>query len=153
MLDAGLALVLVLFFVRGLLRGMIRELAGLVGVVLGIFCAGKFYQALTPHIKTFISSTDWSGIVAWISIFAAVLVLVTIVAVLLRKFMNLTFTAWLDHVLGAATGAAKGVLLCAIGLAVLERLVPEPLFLKSSILAGYIEQLTAVVRAHLPAFL
>lgn len=152
LLDAGLALVLVLFFVRGMLRGMVRELAGLVGIILGILCAGRFYPVLAPYVKTFINDPLWVTVLSYVGILAAVMIAVSLAALLVRKFMSLTFTAWIDHVLGAVLGAALGLLLCSLALVLLERLVPDSHFLRSSMLAGHIEQLTAIVRSHLPEF-
>ena len=152
-LDAGLGCVLVLFLARGLLRGMIRELAGLVGLLVAFVLAGRLYPQLTPHLGGVISDKDTAAVAAYVIVFMGVMILVTLCAVLLRRFMTLTFTAWFDHLLGGVVGAVKGLLLCAIALAIMERLVPDSPFLTESSLAPYIAQITTIVRSHLPAFL
>ena len=152
-LDAGLCVVFVLFTVRGLLRGMLRELAGLVGLFLGFILAGRFYPQLAPHLGSVISSPNIASTVAYALIFIGTMILVSLVAVLLHRFMTMTFTGWLDHLLGGAVGAAKGFFLCAVALAIMERLVPESPFLTESALAPHVAKATTLVRGYLPAFL
>lgn len=153
LLDAGFGIVLLLFLVRGLLRGMVQEIAGLVGLFAGFFFAGRFYTRLVPQIRQVIADPDWAAAAAYAAIFVAVLVLVALMAAVLRKFMNLTFTSWLDHLLGGVVGGGKGVLLCAVALAIMTRLVPGSPFLKDSLLAKHIEYITLWARSLLPAFL
>ena len=81
------------------------------------------------------------------------LLLVALAAAIFRKFLNITFTSWLDYLLGAVVGAAKGLLVCAIGLAILQRLVPKSPFLMKSALAVHISALSDFARSLLPPFL
>ncbi len=153
LLDAGLCVVLLLFIVRGLLRGMAREAAGLVSIVLGFFIAGRMYPKLMPYLVELVGNPNWRAGIAYVMIFALVLIVVAVFAVILRRFMTLTFAVWLDLVLGGAVGALKGLLLCAVALAVLKHLVPESPFLSTSTLMPYIDDIIQWVRGHLPAFL
>ena len=41
--DIVLAVLLLLFVVRGLVRGLIKELAGFIGLLLGFFTAARYY--------------------------------------------------------------------------------------------------------------
>ncbi len=152
-LDIGFGIVLVLFLVRGLLRGMVQELAGLIGLFAGFFLAGRFYMQLAPHLNSLVGDRDWAAGLAYGLIFLGTLVAVAICAALLRKFMSFTFTSWLDHLLGGVVGGGKGVLLCAIALAVMNRFVPDSPFLKNSLLAPHIDAITVFARSLVPAFL
>ncbi len=153
LLDGGFALILVLFVVRGLLRGMINEVAGLVGIFLGFFVAERYYPKALPHVQGFITETSWATIVAYLVVFAATLVVVAIIAIAIRKFMSLTFTAWLDHVGGGIVGGAKGLLICSLALALLEMFQPNSPFLKNSILAQHVSSITSIIREYLPKIL
>ena len=152
-LDLGFALVMLLFVVRGLLNGLMREVAGLAGVLLGFFMAGRWYTVLAPKLSRFVGNPDTAGMVAYGLIFVGVLVGVVIVASLLRKAMQVTFTAWLDHLCGGAVGAAKGFLICALGLALMHKLVPESGLLKTSLLAPHVDEAVTFARSLLPAFI
>ncbi|MDR2075854.1 MAG: CvpA family protein [Desulfovibrio sp.] len=153
LLDAGFALVLVLFLARGLLRGIARELVSLAGLVLGLWAAGSFYPHLVPSLIPAIANEKIAAAVAYALVFLAAFLLVLLLAALLRKFMTLAFAPWLDHLLGGIVGTAKGLLLCAVAMALLEHLTPESPFLQESLLAKRITEVSALVKAHLPAFL
>lgn len=152
-LDAGFALVIGLFLIRGFIRGMIIELIGLIGVVLAFTLSGRLYPLLQPHVKGFISNSDWATGVSYALAIAAILVAVSLAGRLLRKFMTLTFTDWLDHLMGGVTGGAKGLFFCAIALALITRFTPDAPFLKTSKLAIHIDTVTKIVYSFLPDFI
>ena len=153
LLDVGFAILLLLFLVRGLLRGLVQEIAGFVGIFLGLFLSGRYYPQVAPQFAGIIDNPDWAAGAAYALIFAVVLLLVALAAAIFRKFLNLTFTSWLDYLLGAGIGAAKGLLVCAIALAILQRLVPKSPFLHKSMLAVHISALSDFARSLLPPFL
>ena len=152
-LDLGIGILAVLFLLRGLLRGFIHEVAGLIGIFLGLFLAGRYYPLLMPQFIGVIENSRWAASLSYIAIFVLALIVVALCAALLKRFMALTFTARLDSLLGALVGLAKGVFVCAIVLALMQRFVPDSPFLKDAILPGYIDGLVALARSLLPAFL
>ncbi len=152
-LDLGFALVMLLFVVRGLLNGLLREVAGLAGVFLGFFLAVRWYTVLASKLSKYVTDPDTAGMVAYGAIFVGVLLAVVVLAALLRRAMQVTFTAWLDHILGGAVGGAKGLLLCVVALALLHKFAPETQLLKTSLLAPYIDTAVTFTRSLLPAFI
>lgn len=153
LLDLGLGLLALLFLVRGLLRGMIQEVAGLIGIFLGLLLAGRFYPQLVPQFSGIIESQKVAGGVSYAIIFAAALMLVALCAALVKRFMAITFTAWVDNLAGAVVGAAKGVFVCSIVLALMQRFVPDSPFLKASMLHKHMDALVAFARSFLPSFI
>lgn len=153
LLDAGFGILLILFLVRGLLRGLVQEIAGFVGIFLGFFLSGRFYPQVAPQFKGIIDNPDWAAGAAYALIFAVTLLMVALAAAVFRKFLNLAFASWLDYLLGAVVGAAKGLLICAIALAVLRRLVPKSHFLVKSAAAAHISSLADFAHSLLPPFL
>ena len=153
LLDAGLCLVLVLFLARGLLRGMVSEVVGLVCIIIGFWLAGRFYSSLAPRLAPIIANENTAAAAAYIAIFIAAILCIALLAAILRKFVTLAFSPWLDHLLGGVTGTVKGLLLCAVAMALLEQLTPESPFLQESLLARHLAGVTALVKTHLPAFL
>jgi len=152
-LDLGLGVLVVLFLVRGLLRGLVREVAGLVAIFLGLVLAGRFYPQLMPQFAGVIESSRWTAGLSYGAIFALTLIIVAVCTALIKRFMAMTFTAWLDNLLGALVGLLKGVFVCALLLALMQRFVPDSPFLKNAVLPGYIDVLVAFARSLLPAFL
>ena len=153
LLDAGLGLVLILFIARGLIQGMVRELTGLVGVVLGFFIAKSHYSKVLPFVQQYVADPTYTVTLSYIVVFVGVLLMVTVMGYLLRKFMVLTFTDGFDHLLGGCVGFAKGFLLCVVALAILKRFVPTSPFLVNSQIAKHTEDAVEFARHILPNFL
>lgn len=152
-LDIGLGILILLFVVRGLLRGFINEVAGFVGLFLGFILAGRYYPQLLPQFAGVIESPRLASVACYAIIFVAVLIVVALCAVIVKRLLVMTLAAWLDNLLGGIVGTAKGVFIASIVLALLVRFVPDSPFLKNSLLAGHIEGLVAFSRSLLPAFL
>lgn len=152
-LDLGLGVLLALFLIRGLLRGLIQELAGLIGLFLALFLAGRFYPQLVGQFSGLIDNPRWAAGLSYSIIFALTLVGVAVCVAIIKRFMALTFTAWVDNLLGAVIGLLKGVFVCAIILALMQRFVPTSPFLKNAVLPEYIEGVVALARSLLPVFL
>lgn len=149
-LDIIFSALLLLFLIRGLLRGFIKEIAGLVGVVLGLFVATRYYPKLIPYFKPFVADASLQVAISYAVILLGVIIAVAIMAIAVQKFMSVTFTAWLDHLLGGVAGLAKGGLICSVALTLLDHFAKDSPFIKKSFLAGYIDQITAFAKALLP---
>ena len=153
LLDVGFGILILLFLVRGLLRGMIQEIAGFVGIFLAFFLSGRFYPQVVPQFDGIISDPGWAAGASYALIFAVTILLVALAAAVLRKFLNLALASWLDYLLGAVVGAAKGILVSAVALALLRHLVPKSPFLANSELAVRISALADFARTLFPPFL
>ncbi|MDL2307922.1 CvpA family protein, partial [Desulfovibrio sp. OttesenSCG-928-C06] len=72
-LDLLLGGLLLVFAVRGLLRGLIAELTGLVGVVLGIAVAGNSHVHgwTVDVLHALLNDSAWSNLLAYLLSFAA----------------------------------------------------------------------------------
>lgn len=152
-LDIGFGILILLFVVRGLMQGLIQEVAGLIGIFLGFFVAGRLYQELVPQFAGIVNNPKAAAWIAYGILFLATLIVIALLARLLKNFLNFTFTAWLDYILGGVVGFAKGVLISALGLAIMQFFVPESPFLKKSALVPYLDGIIAFARSLLPSFI
>jgi membrane protein required for colicin V production len=150
-LDIGIGILLLLFLVRGMLRGFIPETAGLVGIFLGFFLAGRFYPMVSPQFDGIISNPGIAAGLSYIVIFVAALITVSLFAVIIRRVVSLD--SRLDSLLGALTGLCKGLFVSAVAVALLQRFVPDSPFLAKSAVAQHINPLVVFARSLLPAFL
>jgi membrane protein required for colicin V production len=152
-LDLGIGILILLFLVRGLLRGFVYEVAGLIGLFLGLFLAGKFYPLLTPQFAGFIESPRWAASLAYGTILILALIFVGLCAAVFKRFVGLTFAAWLDNLLGLMAGALKGTFVCAIILALMQRFVPGSPFLENAFFPEYIGGFVTIAHTLLLPFL
>ena len=137
------------FGVRGLLRGMIVEITGILGLVLGFVAANHWYPQIAQYLD-FVESGEWRVIGAYLGAFFVTLLGVSLVGRLLRKIVQFGMVSWLDHLAGAVIGMVTGLLMCALILAILQVALPNAGFLRDSTLAPYITSLTEKGRAALP---
>lgn len=149
-LDIGFMAVLLLFGIRGLLRGLVKEVAGLVSVILGFFLASRYYPQVMPYFEQWIKNQDTRMYAAYAAIFIAVVIVTAVVAMAVQKFMAITFISWLDRAAGGCAGVAKGALLCSVLLAFLKRFDANAPLLKNSQVIGYLDQVIAFSSNLLP---
>ena len=114
-LDLVLVFLIFLAVAFGFITGLIQAVGGFIGLALGAWAAGRFYDGvgvwLTP---VFLGNSITAHIVAFILIFTVVNRLVGLVFWLVGKIFNLVsiipFTKTINRLLGALFGLAEGVL-------------------------------------------
>lgn len=150
LLDIALVLVMLLFMIRGFFRGLVDEVAGLVGIVGGIWVAGHFYARFGQLLLPYIKDPVWASMVAFAVILCATLLAVSAVAGMLRKFLALTFTSWLNHLTGGAAGLLKGVVICALIIGLMQYFLSDAPFMATSQVKPYIARFSSMLINLLP---
>ena len=113
LLDLGFVIILVFFLVKALMRGFVREIAGLVGAAVAVVLSAMFYQDLGAVLQRLAGVQGaWWPAVAFGLILLVVLVIFAWVGVLIRRLLLGGGLSGLDRLLGAAVGLLKGVLVC-----------------------------------------
>ena len=144
-----IVLVLTAFAARGFWTGFVGEVAGLLSIVGGFWVSHHFHTVLAPHL-TFITEPAWRNIASYVLLFLGVLIAVGLLARLLQKLLAFSFVGWIDKLTGGLLGLAKGVLLCAVVLLLLQKLFGDAEFLRHSRALPYFNSLISQVRGWLP---
>lgn len=147
--DAVVLCVLVLFALRGLMRGFVGEISGLVALVGGVWLAHRFYAQVAQYL-TLISDPMWRNAAAYAVVFIAVLITVGLIARILRAILTFSFVAWADKAAGLILGAIKGILICAVLLLFIQHFAGNAAFLRESKVLPYLQAVIAQARAHIP---
>ena len=147
--DLIIVLALVFFAGRGFVHGFVGEVAGVVSLVGGFWAAHAYHSLLSPRL-TAIADPAWRTIAAYVLIFLAVILVVAVLARLLQKILSFSFVSWADRLAGGLLGLAKGVLLCAVALLLLQKLFGDAEFLRHSRALPYFNSLISQVRGWLP---
>jgi membrane protein required for colicin V production len=100
----GLAASVIGGFATGIVRGMVN----LLGLLLGIFLAGQYYETAGGWFG-FINNTDIANAVGFIVIMAVVIIVASIIGTILHKVVSAITLGWLDHLLGGGIGLLMGV--------------------------------------------
>lgn len=141
-LDLVIVAIVAWFTFSAFSAGLIRELVTIIAVIAGAVLAGRFYAELALDIEFLIDDESTRNFIAFVAIFAGVVVLGQIGAAMLRRVAAMLLLGPFDHIGGALFGFAKGAALVQILLIVasvypfsgevdraLERSTLAPLFL------------------------
>jgi membrane protein required for colicin V production len=125
LLDLFILIPLVWLCIRGFSKGLIIELATLIGMMLGILAA--YY--LSGYARDFIREYFTIGentlkIISYTLIFLAVYLVVYIIGKVIEKSVDLLAMGWLNKLLGGIFGLAKGVVVVCIILFIFEKADP-----------------------------
>jgi membrane protein required for colicin V production len=150
-LDLIFGALLLFFLVRGIVRGFLREVASILGIIFGFVAANKFYGLVQPMTGRFISNPEYALVAAYLIVLFSVVLVVYLITAILRNIFDLTLLGKLDRFAGGAMGTVKGGILCAIILIVLTTfLSPGSDILIESKLAPYVNKLTGTLSTLLP---
>ena len=100
----------------GLRIGLIKATLSLVGLILGIILAGRFYVPLSEQL-TFIPQASVAEVVAFAIILIGIMLIASILAAVLKWLASLVMLGWVNRLGGAVLGLVLGALLCSALLA------------------------------------
>lgn len=141
-LDYAVLLIVGLSVLRGLWRGLVAEIFGLIGWGVAFLAAARWAGRLVPYVPA-----DWPGgsltqwLVGFAVIFAGVLIVSGVISALLARFTEAAGLGPVDRSLGMLFGLVRGVLLvmALVALAGLTDLPKQP-FWRYSVLRPHIER-------------
>ena len=125
--------------IRGLFRGLIKELSSIIGVLAGFYAAYTYYAEFGRLLSSWISNTAYLKIISFMIVFCGIFFLVSILGVVIKYVLNIVFLGWVDRISGAGFGIMKGVLICSVILIALTTFLPKgsPL-IRNSFLSPYL---------------
>jgi membrane protein required for colicin V production len=122
LLDFIILIPIVWLCIRGFQKGLILELASLIGIILGIIAAYYFAGYVQGFIKDHFSFKEHtSSIIAYIAIFITVMIIVYLIGKMLEGLIDVIALGWLNKLLGAIVGLAKGIVVVCIILYIFEK--------------------------------
>jgi len=130
--DIAIIIIISFCLIRGLFKGLIGEVSGIVGVVAGFYGAYTYYPLIMPYIEQWIQNPGMGKLTAFFLLFCVILIVVSLISLLIRKFLNLVFLGWVDRTFGLFFGAAKGILIVSVLFIMMTSFLPG----NSDILTG-----------------
>jgi len=147
--DLVLLLAWGFFFLRGYMRGLVKEVGSLAALFAGFYAAANYHQEVTPFLSGHISG-NYAQIAAYLLVFTAALLGVWFLVLALSRLVSITMTQWADKLFGGAFGLVKGVLLAAVVFFIMTTLGHKPDFLASSRLVPFVEKAGNLVAGYVP---
>lgn len=126
-IDIGILGILGVFLLKGVIRGLLKEVCSLLGLVLGGVFAFTFHlplaQMLQDSLHVPAQLSVWGS---FLTIFLLVVVVFGVLGFVLHRFVRLVFLGGFNRVAGALFGLIQGVvLLSMIVLALNSSVVPK----------------------------
>lgn len=101
--------------VRGLMRGFVQELTGLVSLIAAVFCTKLWAPDFALWLSNNLSvSFSVCQLIAWFVLFVGVALSLHLVGKLISRLLSAISLGWLNRLIGAAFGAAKWALIISI---------------------------------------
>ena len=150
-LDVIFLLILIFTSVHGLFKGLIKEVASILGLVLGIIAANRYYGFLAHRLGDMSIADPYAWIFAYLIIFTAVLAGVILLGKLLRTLLKIGMLGWVDKLAGGIFGFLKGALvICVIMLILTFVLHTDSPLLKKSGIAPFLTDFNQNLSAMIP---
>lgn len=136
-LDLIIGLPIVLLAIHGYRKGLIKELASLVALILGIYVAIYFSGVVAAWlINTFDIGHRWVFVLAFIITFIGVVLLVSLIGKLLDKVASLAALGFLNRFAGLIFGVLKGALLISVLILIFNMIDSSSSILKEDVKKG-----------------
>jgi membrane protein required for colicin V production len=122
--DMVIVVVLGYGVIRGIFRGLIRELAAIAGVAAGFYVAYTNFKTISPMLARWITTPAYLDIASFIILFCAVLMIITGAGILMRLVIKVALLGVFDRVLGGLFGGLKGALIVSLLFILLVSFLP-----------------------------
>jgi membrane protein required for colicin V production len=130
-LDYTIIVIIVIFIIRGLLKGFIHEVFGLLGVLISLVLATKMMGRAAGWIAQFADiPATLNAVLGFVVVFFVVMLISQIIVHAAEKFVKWAFLGWADKLAGAVAGFAKGAIVASLLLIIvtamplMESLIP-----------------------------
>ena len=125
--------------IRGIFRGLVKEVSSIIGVFGGFYAAYTYYNVLANLFSEFISDVAYLNILSFLIIFCGILIIVSVLGVIIKYLLNIAFLGWVDRIGGLIFGITKGFLIISVLFISLTAFLPKgTAFIKNSVLAPHV---------------
>ena len=132
MFDAVIIAITLILAIKGFFNGFLKEIAGLVGIVGGLYLASVYYHQAGEFINSHlfeIKNASAIDLVGFIGVFVGFWIIAVFIGFLLGKILKMSALGALDRILGFIFAGAKFFILVSVILALLVKIA----FLKEKI--------------------
>lgn len=148
--DMIIVVVLIYCIIRGVFRGLIKEVASIVGVVAGFFIAVAYHENVSPLLAGWLDP-GYVRLAAFVVVFLGVFLGVTLLGMLIRLVVKAALLSVVDRIFGAVFGGMKAVLLVTLVYLLMVTFLPGgERLLRDSKLAPPVVELGRVIVEAMP---
>lgn len=121
-IDIVILVLLALAVIKGLKDGLMKQVGGIVGLLLGIVLAGRFSAMLSGWLQRVAPTISESvvKVLSFIIIIVVVCICVVLLSRLLEKVIKISTLGWLNRLLGVLLSVSAAVLVMGVIISVIE---------------------------------
>ena len=150
-LDTVIIIIILFCLLYGFFKGFFSEIIAIIGLVVSIIVAGRYYHLIAPHILIFLRIEALANFAAFVFIIFAGMLVFGMLRLLIKKTTVEMDLGWADHVLGVLLGFIKGLLISsAIVLMILGIWGREAKVIRTSKLVPAITRVSQITANLLP---
>ena len=118
-IDAIIIIILAFAVIRGFTNGLVKEVASLAALILGIWGAIKFSDFTAGKLYDYFNMTGkYVGIISFVVTFGIIAIVIHFIGVLLDKLLEAVALGFVNRLLGMVFGLIKSVLILSLRLAI-----------------------------------
>lgn len=107
-LDIMIVVPLLYGLLKGIKNGLVKEITGLVSIIVGVYVSVHFSELLTPYFKDVLKGNEsFIPILSFALLFVVTLLLIRVFGYLADKFMKALALGVINYILGGVFGALK----------------------------------------------
>jgi membrane protein required for colicin V production len=120
-IDAAIVIILVISIVMGFINGLVKEVASLAALILGIWGAIKFSSFTAVKLYDYFDMTgQYVGIIAFLITFGVIIIIIHFIGIIADKIVNAVSLGFINRLLGIVFGLLKSVLVMSIFFVILN---------------------------------
>jgi membrane protein required for colicin V production len=109
--DMAILVVFGYCVIRGIFRGLIREVTSLIGLAAGFYVAYSWHGAVSPYLSRWIDQPVYASVAGFALLFCGVFLAITVLGMLIRLVIKVILLGVVDRIFGGVFGAMKAVLI------------------------------------------
>jgi membrane protein required for colicin V production len=120
-IDALIVVILILSLVMGFINGLVKEVASLAALILGIWGAIKFSSFTAEKLYDYFDMTgQYVGVISFLITFGIIVIIIHFIGIIADKIVNAVSLGFVNRLLGIAFGLVKSVLIMSVLFSVLN---------------------------------
>jgi membrane protein required for colicin V production len=136
-IDAVIVIILIISFVTGFIHGLVKEVASLAGLILGIWGAIKFSAFTAAKLYDWFDMTgQFVGIIAFLVTFGMIVVVIHFIGIIADRLVDAVALGFLNRILGMIFGVFKSVLIMSVVFVILNAIDSHKPFLPHERIEG-----------------
>ena len=145
--DVIVALIFLVFIIRGVWIGFMRQFTTFLALVGSYWLAGRYSGQLMPYVQQVVENPKVVFLASFALLFLVSALFFILAGKVLRRVMEISLLGWFDRFLGLLLGGVKGALVAVLLFMILaSSLSASNDLLKKSISSPYLSQGAEMVR-------